>query len=800
MTAAGLPSAGQAPPSNQAARRRRGRSRNEAPRAAAIAPEVPAAAVVAARRALAAGDLDGAAALAGRHLRQHPRSAAARVVIARVHIARGDLDAAWRELHLAAAAHPRDVDVLYYLAQVSGQLAAEQFERLAEQSPMSARGHQVLAESLEAQERRSDAEREYQAALAAKPDLLDALIGLARLQRIRLDCDGAKALYARAEAVRPTFEAAYGIGACLLREQDHEAARAQLAKAVARDPTSVVALVGLGSALLGLNRTGEAIVPLERAVAIEPAMDDGWYVLGRAYQAAGRPTRRSAPSPPSSGCARRSRDDRPGGCALAESRDERAAAVLLACRGSASMAGAAPQSTRSPTLQAPPAPPNAAAGVRFVDRTEASGLAAFQHRSGTPEKRYVVETTGSGVALWDFDRDGRLDVYLVNGSTIDALLRGTPAPRAALFRNMGGGRFEDVTMATGTGNERWGQGVCAGDVDNDGFEDLYVTNVGVNRLFISQRGRTHVRGSSPRRPASPSTAGRPAARSATTTATAGSISTWPATSPSILRRLPPAPPAVPTAPRRRHRRPRQRAAGESGGRVGMGAALAAGAASCTYRGEPVMCGPLGLPGAPDHLFRNNRDGTFTDVTQAAGVAEREARFGFGVAWFDMDDDGRLDLFVANDSGPNHVYRNLGNGRFDDVGYASGAALDANGRTQAHMGVAVGDYDNDGRADLHVTNFADDYNILYRNHDGPSFSDVELSGRRRAAVHAVPRLGHGFPRLRQRWLARSRSSSTATSIRRPIACPGTPPTRSGRCCSATWPAGASSRSARRPVRP
>ena len=247
------------------------------------------AAGAAAGSALAAGDLDRAAALAVAHLRQHPRSASARVVLARVHIARGDLDAAWRELHRAAMEHPRDVDVLYYLGQVSAQLAAEQFDRLVQPSPGSARGHQLLAESFEAQERRSDAEREYEAALAKKPDLLDALLGLARLQRIRLDCEGAKALYARAEVVRPTFEAAYGTGACLLREQAHEAARAQFEKAVAGDPRSVVALVGLGSALLGLNRPAEAIVPLERAVAIEPAMDDGWYVLGRACQAAGRP-------------------------------------------------------------------------------------------------------------------------------------------------------------------------------------------------------------------------------------------------------------------------------------------------------------------------------------------------------------------------------------------------------------------------------------------------------------------------------------------------------------------------------
>ena len=153
-----------------------------------------------------------------------------------------------------------------------------------------------------------------------------------------------------------------------------------------------------------------------------------------------------------------------------------------------------------------------------------------------------------------------------------------------------------------------------------------------------------------------------------------------------------------------------------------------------------MCGPSGLPGAPDQLFRNNRDGTFTDVTRAAGVEDTKGLYGFGVAWVDMDDDGKLDLIVANDSGPNHVYRNLGNGTFEDVSYASGAALDANGRAQAHMGIAVGDYDNDGRADIHITNFADDYNVLYRNLGGFTFTDVSFSAG--LAQVTMPFLGWG----------------------------------------------------------
>jgi enediyne biosynthesis protein E4 len=417
-------------------------------------------------------------------------------------------------------------------------------------------------------------------------------------------------------------------------------------------------------------------------------------------------------------------------------------AVTAAIAAAFAVTAAPRQAPPVPTIAAPPASADAAAGVRFVDATEASGLAAFQHRSGTPAKRYVFETTGSGVALWDFDGDGRLDVYLVNGSTLDAWQQQTAAPRAALFRNLGGGRFEDMTTATGTGNERWGQGVCAGDVDNDGFEDLYVTNIGVNRLYINQRGaRFEDRAG----------AAGVAVDSWSTGCAFGDydgdgwldlyVAGYVAIDP---RHLPPAPPEGTGASARTgaatHDAGGGSGQGEPKGRVGMGAALTAGAAYCTYRGEPVMCGPLGLPGAPDHLFRNNRDGTFTDVTEAAGVAEREPRFGFGVAWFDMDDDGRLDLFVANDSGPNHVYRNLGNGRFEDVGYASGAALDANGRTQAHMGVAVGDYDNDGRDDLHVTNFADDYNVLYRNHDGRSFTDVSYPAG--VAQPSIPFLGWG----------------------------------------------------------
>ena len=303
------------------------------------------------------------------------------------------------------------------------------------------------------------------------------------------------------------------------------------------------------------------------------------------------------------------------------------------------------------------------------------------------------------------------------------------APRAALFRNNGDRTFRDVTAAAGVANERWGQGVCVGDVDNDGAPDLYVTNFGPNRLF---------RNLGDGRFADMAVRAGVAVDSWSTGCAfgdydgdgwldlyvAGYVAFDVQQSATRARR----------GVRSRPPRPRGQAAG------GMGAAYSAGAAYCTYRGLPVMCGPRGLRGAPDHLFRNNRDGTFTDTTREAGVIDARGLYGFGVAWFDLDDDGRLDLLVANDSGPNYVYRNLGNGRFQNISYPSGAALDGNGREQAHMGVAIGDYDNDGRNDIHITNFADDFNVLYHNHDGASVTDVSFTSG--IAQVSIPFLGWG----------------------------------------------------------
>jgi hypothetical protein len=384
-----------------------------------------------------------------------------------------------------------------------------------------------------------------------------------------------------------------------------------------------------------------------------------------------------------------------------------------------------------PTLTLPPASPAAAKDVGYVDATAASGLGAFRHVSGGLAKDYILEATGSGVALFDFDGDGWQDVYLVNGSTFAALRGEVEAPSAALFRNNRDGTFAEVTAAAGVANRAWGQGACVGDFDNDGRPDLYVTNFGPNRLYHNEDG------------------GRFADVAARAGVALGSWSTGCAFGDYDgdglldlfvagyvaldLEKLPPAPPAEGA-------RPAPSASGKEPTRGTMGAAYRPGAGYCEYRGQPAMCGPRGLKGAPDHLFRNRGDGTFEDVSVRAGVADAAGLYGFGVAFLDVDDDGRLDLFVANDSTPNSLYRNKGDGTFQDVSYASGAAFNEAGQEQAHMGVAVGDYDRDGRDDLHVTNFADDTNILYRNEGNGLF--VEATFLAGVGTPSLPFLGWG----------------------------------------------------------
>jgi enediyne biosynthesis protein E4 len=387
------------------------------------------------------------------------------------------------------------------------------------------------------------------------------------------------------------------------------------------------------------------------------------------------------------------------------------------------------QRSQPATLRAPGPSQHAAPGVTFTDVTKSAGLDGFRHVSGAAGKDYIVEATGAGCAFFDFDNDGWLDVYLLNSSTFEALRGKARHPRAALYRNNKDGTFTDVTERAGVANERWGQGVCAGDYDNDGDADLYVTNYGQNRLYRNNGDGTFTDVAEK--------AGVGAGGWSTGCAfgdydgdgrldlfVAGYIELDP-------DKLPPPGSGGEEAKGKE---------AEKAAEGSMGAAYVAGTPYCQYRGRRVMCGPRGLKGAPDFLFRNNGDGTFTDVTKRAGVEDKPGYYGFGVAWFDADDDGRLDLIVANDSTPNYLYRNKSDGTFEDISYASGAALNEHGREQAHMGVAVGDYDGDGRLDIHITNFSDDSNVLYRNDGSLNFTDVTFQARLGEAT--IPFLGWG----------------------------------------------------------
>lgn len=368
-----------------------------------------------------------------------------------------------------------------------------------------------------------------------------------------------------------------------------------------------------------------------------------------------------------------------------------------------------------PTLVPPPVSSADALGVAFAEVAGAAGLAAFRRVSGSAAKDYILEAKGGGLALLDADGDGGLDVYLVNGASFGHLRGRDAAPAAALFRNNRDGTFTDVTATAGVANDGWGQGACTGDYDNDGDEDLYVTNFGANRLYRNEgQGRfVDVAGSAGVAVGSWSTGcafGDYDGDGRLDLFVAGYINL-------DLERLPPAPSSVVRRPGGAAPAPREKLG------TGMQAAYSPGVAYCEYRTIPAMCGPKGLKGAGDQLFHNDGDGTFTEVSAGAGVSDPLGLYGIGVAFFDFDDDGWLDLFVANDSCPNYLYRNRGDGTFEDVSYGSGAAFNEAGQSQAYMGVAVGDYDNDGRLDLHVTTFENDANILYHNEGGGLFSEA-----------------------------------------------------------------------------
>lgn len=333
----------------------------------------------------------------------------------------------------------------------------------------------------------------------------------------------------------------------------------------------------------------------------------------------------------------------------------------------------------------------------FVNVTESSGV-RFTSVFGSPEKTTITDVNGSGAAIIDFDRDDRADIYFVNG----ARTASEKGPGNVLYRNNGDGTFTNVTEKAGVADFRWGLGAASADYDNDGWPDLYVTNYGRSTLYRN-RGDGTFEDVTDR--AGVGKVGYSAGATFGDYDRDGRVDLFVTNYLEFDATLPEA--------------------------KGLG---------CSYKGIPVFCGPGGFKGGANILYRNRGDGTFVDVTQQAGVAAIEPHYSFTATFEDFDLDGWPDLFVANDSTPNYLYRNLGDGRFQEIGAEAGVAFSEDGRSQASMGVAIGDYNNDGRSDIFVTNFSDDYNTLYRNEGSMFFTDQSFQAG--VARPSMPMLGWG----------------------------------------------------------
>ena len=325
--------------------------------------------------------------------------------------------------------------------------------------------------------------------------------------------------------------------------------------------------------------------------------------------------------------------------------------------------------------------------ANFVDIAEKAGLTALTVFGGVDTKKYIIETTGTGVAIFDYDNDGWPDIFVVNGTMLEGLPEGPP-PTNHLYHNNHDGTFTDVTAQVGLTATGWGQGVCVGDYDNDGWEDLYVTFYGKNRLYHNNHGVfTEV---------------------AAKAGVAGSGKAW-GTGCAFVDY-------------------------NRDGRLDLIVAnyvdfdlattpVPGEASSCRWKGIPVMCGPRGLRGSKNILYENRGDGTFADVTAKAHIDQTYGHFGFSVSTLDFDDDGWPDIYIADDSTPSVLYHNNRDGTFTDVAVMAGVAYNEEGREQAGMGTTVADYNGDGTLDLFKTNFSDDTPTLYSNNGNGIFTDV-----------------------------------------------------------------------------
>ncbi len=356
--------------------------------------------------------------------------------------------------------------------------------------------------------------------------------------------------------------------------------------------------------------------------------------------------------------------------------------------------------------------------ANFVDIAEKAGLTMKTVFGGLDTKKYIIETTGTGVAIFDYDNDGWPDIFFVNGTTLEDMKAGKSGPTNHLYRNNHDGTFTDVTEKAGLVDATgWGQGVCVGDYDNDGWPDLYVTYYGTNRLYHNEHGVFKLVSEK--------------------AGVAGNGKEWGAGCAFVdydrdghldLIVANYVDFDVTTAP----------APGDR--------------PSCMWKGAPVMCGPRGLPHHKNILYHNRGDGTFEDVSVKAHIDQTNGHFGLGISTLDYDNDGWPDIYVACDSTPSILYHNNRNGTFTDVAVVAGAAFNEDGREQGGMGTTVGDYDGDGRLDIFKTNFSDDTSTLYHNNPDGTFTDVTTAAGL-GLVHEVPRLGNDVLRFRQRQLAR-----------------------------------------------
>ena len=347
----------------------------------------------------------------------------------------------------------------------------------------------------------------------------------------------------------------------------------------------------------------------------------------------------------------------------------------------------------SALTQSPPRTPstdNNDIGVSFVNIAQEAGLKFKTIFGGEHKNKYLLETTGCGVAFYDYDNDGWLDIFVVNGTRLEGFPKGEE-PSSHLFKNNRDGTFTDVTEKAGLSRSGWGQGVCVGDYDNDGFDDLFVSYYGNNVLYHNNGDGTFTDVSQK--------AGVAGKKTRWGTGCAfvdydrdGKLDLFVANYIALDLKTAPVP--------------------ESG--------------PCLYKGVMVACGPPGLAGDTNILYHNNGDGTFTDVSEEAGLKESNGFYGLGVLTGDFDNDGWPDIYVANDSMPSSLFQNKKNGKFVDVGMEAGCVLSADGKPQAGMGVSAADYDLDGNLDIVKTNFAGDTPSLYHSRGNGTFEDATFT--------------------------------------------------------------------------